>query len=112
VSGFVLAPAARLDLLEIWDYYAVTVENVDLADRIRDELFAGFGELVKTPGMGHYRSDLVAEPLRLWRVRGTSSFTGAKNARWRLCGCSTENGTCRRCSSERLKIPPSKQLEV
>lgn len=69
MSGFVLAPAARLDLLEIWDYYAVTVENVDLADRIRDELFAGFGELVKTPGMGHYRSDLVAEPLRFWRVR-------------------------------------------
>jgi plasmid stabilization system protein ParE len=69
VSGFVLAPAARLDLLEIWDYYGVTAEDLDLADRIRDELFAEFEKLVKTPGMGHYRSDLVSEPLRFWRVR-------------------------------------------
>jgi plasmid stabilization system protein ParE len=35
--------------------------------------FASFlrhsGELAETPGMGHYRKDLVAEPLRFWRVR-------------------------------------------
>jgi toxin ParE1/3/4 len=69
VSDFVLAPAARGDLVEIWDYYAIIVDNIEVADRIRDELFAAFGELAKTPGLGHYRSDLVAEPLRFWRVR-------------------------------------------
>ena len=69
MAEFLLAPAARADLFEIWDYYAITADNIDLADRIRDELFAGFGQLAKTPGMGHYRSDLVAEPLRFWRVR-------------------------------------------
>jgi plasmid stabilization system protein ParE len=53
---------------EIWDYYAVSLGNVDLADRIRDELFAAFGKLARTPGIGHYRNDLVAEPLRFWRV--------------------------------------------
>jgi len=69
VSDFVLAPAACGDILEIWDYYAATIDNIDVADRIRDELFAAFAELAKTPGMGHYRNDLAAEPLRFWRVR-------------------------------------------
>ena len=69
MADFVLAPAARGDLVEIWDYYAITIDNVDVADRIRDELFAAFGELAKTPGIGHYRTDLVSEPLRFWRVR-------------------------------------------
>ena len=69
MSDFILAPVARDDLREIWDYYASEVQNVDLADRIRDELFAAFDELAKAPGMGHYRNDLVSEPLRFWRVR-------------------------------------------
>jgi plasmid stabilization system protein ParE len=47
----------------------MVVENVDLADRIRDEIFAAFESLAKTPGKGHYRSDLSTEPLRFWRVR-------------------------------------------
>jgi plasmid stabilization system protein ParE len=68
VRDFVLAPAARDDLVEIWDYYAVIVDNIDLADRIRDEFFSAFAELAQTPGMGHYRTDLVAEPLRFWKV--------------------------------------------
>ena len=68
MSEFVLAPAARDDILEIWDYYAMTIDNVDVADRIRDELFAAFRTLAKTPGIGHYRNDLAAEPLRFWRV--------------------------------------------
>jgi antitoxin ParD1/3/4/toxin ParE1/3/4 len=69
VNDFVLAPVARDDLHEIWDYYATEIHNVDFADRIRDELFLAFDKLVKTPGMGHYRSDLSAEPLRFWKVR-------------------------------------------
>jgi plasmid stabilization system protein ParE len=69
VSDFVLAPAACGDLVEIWDYYATIIDDINVADRIRDELFAAFGDLAKTPGMGHYRTDLAAEPLRFWRVR-------------------------------------------
>jgi plasmid stabilization system protein ParE len=69
VGNFVLAPAARDDLVEIWEYYAITIDNIDVADGIRDEFFAAFGELAKAPGMGHYRNDLVAEALRFWRVR-------------------------------------------
>jgi toxin ParE1/3/4 len=69
MSSFIIAPVARSDLGEIWDYYAVELENPDAADRIRDEIFEAFHKLVKTPGMGHFRSDLAKEPLRFWLVR-------------------------------------------
>jgi toxin ParE1/3/4 len=69
VSDFLVAPAARADLHEIWSYYANSIQNLAAADRIRDELFAAFDALARMPGMGHYRTDLVAEPLRFWRVR-------------------------------------------
>jgi toxin ParE1/3/4 len=69
VGDFLLAPIARADLHEIWDYYASEIQNIDLADRIRDELFAAFDKLAQAPGIGHHRSDLVAEPLRFWRMR-------------------------------------------
>jgi plasmid stabilization system protein ParE len=69
MADFILAPAARDDLHEIWDYYASEVANVDLADRIRDELFTAFDKLARNPGIGHFRNDLALEPLRFWQVR-------------------------------------------
>ena len=69
MSDFLLAPVARLDLAEIWEYYAIELRNSDTADRIRDEIFAAFRALAQTPGMGHFRSDLAKEPLRFWHVR-------------------------------------------
>ncbi|HEV7403526.1 MAG TPA: type II toxin-antitoxin system RelE/ParE family toxin [Chthoniobacteraceae bacterium] len=69
MDDFILAPAARDDLHEIWDYYASEIGNVDVADRLRDELFTAFAKLARTPGIGHFRSDLAAEPLRFWQVR-------------------------------------------
>jgi len=72
MSDFIIAPAARSDLDEIWEYYAIEVKNPDAADRIIDDVFKGFHKLAETPGMGHFRSDLAAEPLRFWRVRSYS----------------------------------------
>lgn len=69
MRNFVVAPAGRDDLVEIWEYYALTIGDVDVADRISGELSSACEDLAKTPGMGHYRNDLVAEPLRFWRVR-------------------------------------------
>jgi plasmid stabilization system protein ParE len=45
VNDYLIAPTARGDLDEIWEYYAVDLQNPDAADRIRDELFAAFGDL-------------------------------------------------------------------
>jgi len=69
MSNYIIAPEARADLDEIWDYYAVELENPEAGDRIRDELFDAMRLLARTPGMGHFRSDLAKEPLRFWRVR-------------------------------------------
>jgi antitoxin ParD1/3/4/toxin ParE1/3/4 len=69
MSAFIISPAARTDLVEIWDYYAVELENPNVADRTRDEIFAAFRTLAKSPGRGHFRNDLASESLRFWLVR-------------------------------------------
>jgi toxin ParE1/3/4 len=69
MSDYRIAPAARDDLDSIWDHYAVDLQNPDAGDGVREELFAAFQKLAKTPGLGHFRSDLAREPLRFWRVR-------------------------------------------
>ena len=69
MSGFILAPEARLDLFEIWNYYAAEIGDPALADRMRDEIFNGIRAVANAPGIGHLRSDLAQEPLRFWRVR-------------------------------------------
>jgi plasmid stabilization system protein ParE len=69
MSNFLIAPDARFDLDEIWSYYAVDLQNLETADRIRDEIFEALRKLARTPGLGHFRSDLAREPLRFWSVR-------------------------------------------
>jgi toxin ParE1/3/4 len=69
MSKFILAPAAKSDLIEIWNYYAAEIGNPDLADKIRDELFDGIRAVAGKPDIGHLRRDLASEPLRFWRIR-------------------------------------------
>lgn len=67
MSGFVLHPEAYTDLDEIWEYIAA--DNLEAADRVREDLFAAMNELVSFPRQGHQRSDLTSRPIRFWRVR-------------------------------------------
>jgi plasmid stabilization system protein ParE len=67
VKGFVLHPAAYNDLDEIWDYIAS--DNIDAADRVREELYEAMRSLVSFPHQGHERSDLTARSIRFWPVR-------------------------------------------
>ena len=69
MSKFLLAPIAKVDILEIWNYYAGQHADVFLADKIRDEIFAGIRAAARKPAIGHLRHDLADEPLRFWRVR-------------------------------------------
>jgi len=69
MSKFVLAPVAKVDIAEIWNYYATEVGDPKLADRMRDEIFDGIRSVARTPQRGHFRPDLADEPLRFWRVR-------------------------------------------
>ncbi len=69
MSLYVVAPAARDDLLGIWQYYAGEIGDPDLADRMVNEIVSAFHTVSRTPGIGHLRSDLSEEPLRFWTVR-------------------------------------------
>jgi len=69
MSKFLLAPAAKSDVLEIWNYYAAEVGDPELADKMRDEIFDGIRSAARKPGIGHLRRDLADEALRFWRVR-------------------------------------------
>ena len=66
MSDFILSPAARQDLFDIWEFIAR--DDFDTADRVRDELFAAMSAVSDMPEKGHFRTDLVDEPLRFWRV--------------------------------------------
>ncbi len=66
MKSFTLSPQAFLDIDEIWEFIAK--DDMDAADRVRDEIFEAFGKLADMPGMGHLREDLAREPLRFWSV--------------------------------------------
>jgi toxin ParE1/3/4 len=67
MSAFVLHPEAYADLDEIWEYIAA--DNLDAADRVREEVFQSIRSLVAFPHQGHSRPDLTSRPLRFQSVR-------------------------------------------
>lgn len=67
MSGFVLHPAAYEDLDEIWEYIAS--DNLNAADRVREEIYEAIQSLVPFPHVGHIRPDLTSRPLRFQTVR-------------------------------------------
>ena len=69
MSDFRLSPQAFQDIDSIWEYIAQ--DNLDAADRLRDEFFDAFEKLAKMPGIGHLRQDLATEPLRFWLVHSS-----------------------------------------
>jgi len=54
MGGFIVAPAAEEDLLQIWRYLYESKATA-IADRVEAELYAVFAELSATPGQGHTR---------------------------------------------------------
>jgi plasmid stabilization system protein ParE len=67
MSGFVLHPNAYADLEEIWDYIAA--DNRNAAARVLEEIYRAVGALVRSPHIGHRRSDLSSQSLRFQPVR-------------------------------------------
>ena len=64
---FVLHPQACAELDDIWEYIAA--DNVDAADRVREEIYQAIQSLIPFPYVGHTRTDLTARPLRFQTVR-------------------------------------------
>lgn len=55
--GFVVTPQAKADLREI--LLDIAQDSPDIAERLRGELYLGFQRLSQSPGMGHYRDELM-----------------------------------------------------
>jgi plasmid stabilization system protein ParE len=67
MSGFVLHPQAYTDLEEIWEHIAA--DNLDAADRVREEIFEAIQSLAASPYIGHSRPDFTTRPLRFQSLR-------------------------------------------
>ncbi len=66
MSRHILSDHAKLDLQQIWNYIAE--DNIDAADRVRDELRSAMRQLAETPGIGHTRVDVSDRRIRFWSV--------------------------------------------
>ena len=60
------SPAARLDLLAIWEHIAQ--DNLDAADRVEQEIEQAVSMLARNPELGHLRRDLTSKPVRFWPI--------------------------------------------
>lgn len=67
MSGYAFHPEAVNDLYDIWEYIAA--DNIDAADRVREEIFETLRSLARVPHQGHRRPDLTSRALRFTVVR-------------------------------------------
>ena|ERR1700730_9551687 len=65
--GYVLAPQAALDLVEIWRYIKEET-TLTMADRIEFAIRERIAFLSGTPGAGHRRKDLTDEDVKFFPV--------------------------------------------
>ena len=61
MSGYTLSAEAEEDVFQIWRYLAEEA-GVRIANGIESKLYEAFQMLVRTPGLGHKRSDLTEYP--------------------------------------------------
>ena len=59
-AGYVLAPEAADDLVEIW-VYINNHASVEMAGRVESAIREKVAFLAGTPGAGHWRRDLTSE---------------------------------------------------
>jgi plasmid stabilization system protein ParE len=62
-----LSREAKTDLLQIWNYLAESA-SFDVADKVVADLKKGMDQLGKSPGIGHYRTDITELPIKFYRV--------------------------------------------
>jgi len=67
MSGYILHPEAYTDIDGLWEFIAK--DNLDAADRVREEIYETIQALVAFPHQGHRRPDLTGRPMRFMKVR-------------------------------------------
>ena len=82
---FLLSPAARLDLFDIWEYIAES--DIEAVDRVRDEIYEAILRVIMMPTIGHLREDLADdETLRFWPIRHYLIIYRPDSQPSQLCG--------------------------
>ena len=66
MAGYVISPAGRQDLIDIWT--EIARDNLDAAERLLDRFEAAFQRLAEFPRMGSSRPDLIDLPVRFWTL--------------------------------------------
>jgi plasmid stabilization system protein ParE len=66
MSRFVLTPAARADIEEIFSF--IFLDSPAAAARVLSALRSAMRRLASNPNLGHLREDLADEPLLFWQV--------------------------------------------
>lgn len=72
MSGYVLTPLAKADILDIWAYIAD--HNQEAADRVEQAIFDACAFLAEAPMRGHSRPDLTTRSLRFWTLSRYTSY--------------------------------------
>ncbi len=66
MSSYLLTWRAQKDLELIWNYIAA--DNIDAADKVKDELRSAMQGIAAMPGKGHGRADVRNRRYRFWAV--------------------------------------------
>lgn len=66
MSRYALSARAKTDLQQIWNYIAD--DNIDAADKVRNEIRSALEKLARTPFVGHTRRDVKNPAYRFWVV--------------------------------------------
>lgn len=66
MSRYRLTPAARADLVEIFEY--IRYDSPEAARRVLNRVRQAMLRLAQNPQIGHHRKDLTDKPVRFWPV--------------------------------------------
>jgi hypothetical protein len=86
MNGFVLAPAAKADLVGIWNYYATEAGDVDLADRMRMRFLTEYAWWRRIRAWVIFAGTSQPNRQSFGEFGVFSSFTGAKRSQFKSCG--------------------------
>ncbi len=66
MAGYVISPAGRQALIDIWT--EIARDNLGAAERLLDRFEAAVQRLAEFPRMGSARPDLIDLPVRFWTL--------------------------------------------
>ena len=64
---FELSAAARLDLLQVWNYLAENA-SLDVADKVAADIESAIRTVARSPGAGHKRPDFTTRDILFYNI--------------------------------------------